>query len=124
MIFLLELKKILYLTNNTSIKEMIKIFFYEMNIPENKAEYFSFLFNAEELNIFDDYSLIKKYISNMSLIAVIENRNIGSIIQGKILNVLLKNKNNNNIKINIGTLNTINNFENRLRFNYKNKIIK
>ena len=32
------LKKVLHLTSNTSIKEMIKIFLFEINIPENIAE--------------------------------------------------------------------------------------
>ena len=110
-----ELKKVLHLTSNTSIKEMIKIFLCEMNIPENKSEHHYFIINGEEINKFDDSSLIKKNITNHCSITVIENKNI-DYIQGKILNVLLKNKNNNNnIKIDIGTLNTINDFEYKLR---------
>ena len=107
------LKKVLRLTNYTSIKEMIKILLCEINIPENKARYFSFLFNGQKLNIFDESSLIQKNIYIGHSILVIDNRNIGFIIQGKILNVLLKKK-NNNIEIDIGTLNTINDFENEL----------
>ena len=53
-----------------------------------------------------------------------DNKNIGFIIQGKILNVLLKNKNNNNKKIDIGTLNTIKDLKSHLRLDTNNgKII-
>ena len=37
------LKKVLHLTSNTSIKEMIKIFLFEINIPENIAEKIFFI---------------------------------------------------------------------------------
>ena len=66
------LKKVLRLTNYTSIKEMIKIILCEMNIPENKPEYFTFLFNGQKLNIFDESSLIQKNISVNSSNTVIE----------------------------------------------------
>ena len=68
--------------------------------------------------------MIQKNISVNSSNTVIEKNINGFIIQGKILNVLLKNKNNNNKKIDIGTLNTINDLKSHLRLDTNNgKII-
>ena len=104
-------KKVINCTMNTSIKELIKIFYCEMNIPENIREnYFCFVSNGKKLNIHDKNTLNESHFKYyVNLINVVELSQIVSLIpKGKILEVLFKiDCINYDIKEYFGTLDKI-----------------
>ena len=111
-------KKLLHLTINTSIEEMIKIICFVLNIPEkiNKRNYF-FLFNGNKLKIDDKITLEDKMFQDGNVIKVIRAKQFSC--NGKYLKVLVKDKNNNLIlEAFAGTLETISLFYNYLINNY------
>ena len=119
------INKYFVFTLNTSIEEMAKIFFYEMNIPENKRNLFQLIINGEIIDISDKSSLGKKNITDLSNIVV----NRVDILPGfkpigKIIEVLFMKNNEIIIKVNFGTLDTINSLYNFVRNNYPKKISK
>jgi len=60
------LKSVLYFTPNTTIKEMINIYFNKMNIPECQRKHFLFTYDSQKLDINDD--ILKNKIKNPSKI--------------------------------------------------------
>lgn len=80
-------------TTNTSIEELVKIFFNHMKIPLNFWENsYSFRYNGNELFIHDKSSLTQKGLINYSIIMVHENGSEYSSPEGKIMEVLVKGK--------------------------------
>ena len=100
--------KILRISSNTQIKEMIKIFLYEMKIPEENKYDFTFYFNASKLVSNDNLSLYEKGINSNSRILVMKNDELtNNRIEGKKLKVNVEFKNEIILQISIGTLNNI-----------------
>ena len=101
-------------TSNTSIEELIKIFFNQMKIPQNFWKNYSFRYNGKELFIHDKSSITVKGIGSLSSIYAFEIGSIG-YPEGKIMEVILKGKKDKegyNIIANTitGTLEKISNF--------------
>ena len=101
-------------TRNTSIEELIKIFFNQMKIPQNFWKNYSFRYNGEELDIHDKSSITVKGIGSLSSIYAFEFGFIG-YPEGKIMEVILKGKKDNEdykmiTKTITGTLEKISNF--------------
>lgn len=102
-------------TPNTSIEELIKIFFNQMKIPQNFWKNYSFRYNDEEFDIHDKSSISVRGIKELSSIKTLE---IGLNIrnpEGKIMEVIVKGKKDKeDYKIlansNIGTLEKISSF--------------
>lgn len=105
---------------NTSIKELLKIYLLEMNIPERYKDNYIFLYNSSTIN--NSSSLIKELINqNNSKIIVIERENIGICIKkGKVLKAKIKHKSKIIETYDIGTLNQIKDLYAILRQNIKN----
>ena len=87
-------KKNMVFSVNTTIKEMIKIYLFESDIPEKYKNKFCFTYNAESLNINDTLSLSQKGFSDSSIIKVIEMNDIYNKdnIKGKILKATFTKK--------------------------------
>ena len=104
-----ETRKSLTISSHTKIKEMIKIFLYEMKIPEENKNDFSFIFNGFILKTDERSKLYEKGITSGSIITVTKNNNMTKCnnIEGKILNVNAEYKNEIVLVTNIGTLNKI-----------------
>ena len=101
-------KKILRISSHTQIKEMIKIFLYEMKIPEEIKNDFPFCFNGFRLDTNDNLSLNEKGINFNSIIIVMKNVELTNYkIEGKKLEVNVEFKNEIILRITIGTLNNI-----------------
>ena len=78
---------------NTSIEELIKIFFNHMKIPQNFRENsYYFRYNGNELSIYEQSSLTKNGLKNESNINVFENSSDFSSPEGKIMEVIIKGK--------------------------------
>ena len=104
-----QLSKTLRLSLNSTIKEMLKIYLFEMNIPEEYKNNYSFIYNTRTINNSSD--LLKNIFNNNSQIEVIENNILGKQEKkGKILEVTIKHNNNLLCNCNIGTLNQIKDF--------------
>ena len=103
------LPKTLTFSLNSTIKEMLKIYLFEMNIPEEYKNNFAFIYNTKTINNSSD--LLKNIFKNNSQIEVIEKNTLGTQVKkGKILEVEIKHNNNLLFKCNIGTLNQIKDF--------------
>ena len=98
------------MSKDISIEEIIKIFFSENNVPQNKINDFKFLFNWKILNIHDKSTLEQKRIIDGSNILTIKCNEFSFKGKGKSLEVFFKNKTGLNIKTFTGTLNTIRSF--------------
>ena len=95
---------------NTKIKEMIKIYLFEENIPEKHKNKFFFIYDTNSLNINDTLSLSQKGINDQSIIKVIEMNIVGNdkvIIKGKKLKATFKKKKEIIKTCYIGTLNQV-----------------
>ena len=104
-----ERRKSLGISSHTKIKEMIKIFLYEMKIPEDNKNDFNFLYNGIFLKTNERLTLYEKGITSISPVIVIKKRNLinSSKIEGKQLNVNVEYKKETVLNISIGTLNKI-----------------
>ena len=102
-------KKNMVFSVNTTIKEMIKIYLFESDIPEKYKNKFCFTYNAESLNINDTLSLSQKGFSDSSIIKVIEMNDIYNKdnIKGKILKATFTKKKEIIKTCYIGTLNQV-----------------
>ena len=108
-------RKLINITLNTSVEEMIKIFFFEINVPDNKREYFCLLYNSNRLNFHDKSTLKEKGIVGNCTITVIKNDTLYyKFGDGKTLQVIIKDKNKEIYKTVVGTLQTIEDFYNKL----------
>ena len=104
------LKKNMVFSEKTTIKEMIKIYLFETDIPEKYKNEFCFTYNAESLNINDTSSLSQKGLKEQSQIMVIEKKiveNDKDKIKGKELKVSFKINKNIIKTCCIGTLNQV-----------------
>ena len=113
LIYFLGKKNLFFFAYNTSIEELIKIFYCEMNIPENIREYkFYFLFNGQKLNIHNKNTLCEYGFCDGSLIIVLPSSSFSSNVRkGKTFEVLVKiDCKNFDIKKNVGTLEKISEF--------------
>ena len=124
--------KILHFTSNTSIEEMLKIYFCEMYVPENARKDFQVSFNGNILESFDKTTLREKSIQDYDNLLVLGNFNYQPLyynknyyikIEGMVLNVSIEGKNLNISDLIIGTLNTIKNLYDYIK-NYSNNIKK
>ena len=103
-------RKLINITLNTSVEEMIKIFFFEINVPDNKREFFCLLYNSNRLNFHDKSTLKEKGIKGNCTITVHKNDSLYyNFRDGKTLQVIIKDKNKEIYK-SVGTLQTIENF--------------
>ena len=102
-------KKNMVFSVNTTIKEMIKIYLFESDIPEKYKNKFCFTYNAESHNINDTLSLSQKGFSDSSIIKVIEMNDIYNKdnIKGKILKATFTKKKEIIKTCYIGTLNQV-----------------
>ena len=87
-----ESTKVFHLSSNTSIEEMIKIFFNGLCIPENKKGCYYFLFNGNKLDIYDKSTLKEKNLENGMIIESNKIKNF-NLRKGKNLEVLIKDEN-------------------------------
>ena len=93
-------------TLNTTIEEIIKIYLFEMNIPEKYKNNYNFICNAEIINN-ESSTLSKKNILENSKILVSEkNSLLNNAKKGKALKATIK-YHEKNFSVNIGTLNQI-----------------
>jgi hypothetical protein len=110
--------KNLRFTLNTTIQEMIKIYLFEMNIPEeNKNDYF-FIFSAETINDSNSTLFEKQMCKGTPLVKVIEKNIVKCQChanKGKILKATIKNNRNVICAFEIGTLNQIKDFYSHLK---------
>ena len=115
------LKKMLNLTLNTTVEEMIKMISFELNIPTKFSCNFFFISDREILRIDDKSTLKEKYIRDLQTINILKKDNVfNHRYNGKPLKVLVKDKNNNLIlETFAGTLETISKFYIYLINNYK-----
>ena len=103
------LSKSLRFSLNSTIKEMLKIYLFEMNIPEEYKNDYHFIYNSKTINNSSD--LLKNIFNNNSQIKVIEKNILGTQAKkGKILEVTIKHNNNLLYNCNIGTLNQLKDF--------------
>jgi hypothetical protein len=114
------------LTLNTSIKEMCKIYFNEMKIPENKKKLFKLTISEIEINIYDESSLAQKGIVNGQYIYVEEYCSLYyKIGVGKTITAFIIYNNKEIFKVNVGTLSQIKNLYNYyIMTNISKKILK
>jgi hypothetical protein len=121
-----QVKKVMRFTLNTTIEEMIILFFCEMKISKKYQNNFKFIYNSITLNENEKSTLIQKGLMNNSNIIIIELKQLKKIFEGKILNVTLKNKNKKTLicEINAGTLQQIKNFYSDLENSLTNYLIK
>ena len=114
-------KKGLALTQKTSIEEMSKILFNEINVPENNRNDFILLFNGSEVNISEKSSLEKNNIINgMSFSVIRRNMLDFKFCEGKIMEVLIIYKNNIKDKTYVGTLVKVKDFYDRITIFFPN----
>ena len=117
--------KNLIFTLNTSIKEMCKIFFYEMKIPENKRKLFLLTWNGIQIYFYDESSLAKKGITNESIICVQKYRSFYIKLDvGKTITAFVIHNNEEIMKENVGTLTQIKKLYNFIMTNRSIKILK
>lgn len=121
-------KKILKIFPHSRIKTMIKLFLYEMKIPEENKNDFSFLFNGFKLDTNDNLTLYEKGMNSNSIILVTKNDEltINNNLKGKILKVNVEYKNEIISRYSIGTLNKIKDLFTMMEIDlgYKNIFIK
>ena len=112
--------KCFHFTLNTSIEEMLKIFFNELCIPENQRKENYFLFSGKRLDFYDKSTLFQKGIENGGLIYVCRNNNINhqNLKKGIYLEVLIKDKNKIIGNVFTGTLHPIKEFYKFIDVNY------
>ena len=105
---------------NTSIKEMIKIYLFEMNIPEKYKDNYTFLFNATTIN--NDTTLLKNKITqdNSSIIVIEKKVFNANVNKGKTIKASIMHNNNSIMTFNIGTLNQIKDLYSYLKSNIDN----
>jgi len=103
-------KKFMKFTLNTTVKEMIKMFFFESKIPEKAKNNYKILFNGSPLNFNDMFTLGMKGIYDLSNILVIKLKDNFVSLKGKEIKAQIYNKENLIITLNLGTLNTIEHF--------------
>lgn len=112
-------------TLNTSIKEMCKILFYEMKIPENKRKLFLLTWNGIQIYFYDESSLAKKGITNESIICVQKYRSFYIKLDvGKTITAFVIHNNEEIMKENVGTLTQIKKLYNFIMTNRSIKILK
>ena len=103
-------KKHMLFTLETTVKEMIKIFFFENRIPEKEKKNFMLFYNGNKLDFNDNSTLLEKGITIGCInIFVQQNHQINNGISchGKKIGLKIYNKETLIINIMIGTLNTI-----------------
>ena len=98
---------------------MIKIYLYEMKIPEEKKNDFLFIYNGCILEVNDDLTLYEKGIkSNNSVILGVERlKSTNNKIEGRELGVNVEINNETILKLSIGILNTIKDLYNLVEIN-------
>ena len=95
-------------TLETTVKEMIKMFFSENRIPEKEKNKFHFIFNTFTLDINDNSTLESKGINHPATITVnIINEMINMNCKGKKMEVVIYHKKKFIMKLKVGTLNKI-----------------
>ena len=103
-------KKAMKFTLETTVKEMIKMFFFENRIPEKEKKNFMLLYNGNKLDFNDNSTLLEKGITiGCTNIFVQQNHQINNGISchGKKIGLKIYNKETLIVNIMIGTLNTI-----------------
>ena len=103
-----EKRRTFHFTLNTSIEEMIKIFYDELYIPENNKDIYYFLFNSYKLNPLDKSTLKQNSFKEGITVEIHKSLNWG-FRYGKGLEAIIKDKNKIIGKRPAGTLQTINN---------------
>ena len=103
------IKKRMTFTLETTVKEMIKMFFFEMRIPEKEKKNFRLIYDASHLDFNDNSTLLEKEFHNLISITVYEcNQFVPNIIyKGKKIKAKIYNKEKIISNIIIGTLDTI-----------------
>lgn len=106
------LKKILSITRNTSIEEMIKILFNSTNIPQSKGEnLYTILYNSCKISLQDKSTLNDNNILDGAVFLVILKETLShKIMKGKTIEVYIKENNELIYKTIAGTLQTIKSF--------------
>ena len=100
------IKKKMLFTSETTVKEMIKMFFFEMRIPEKEKKNFRLIYDASHLDFNDNSTLLEKEFHNLISITVYEI--VPNIIyKGKKIEAKIYNKEKIISNIIIGTLDTI-----------------
>jgi hypothetical protein len=79
-------------TPNTSIEELIKIFFNQMKIPQNFWQNHFFMYNGKKLDNHDKSSLSEKGIGELNSISAFEIGLNAGKPEGKIMKVIVKEK--------------------------------
>ena len=114
------LQKTLRFSLNTTIGEMIKIYLFEMNIPEKYKDNYIFLFNALTLN--NDNTLLKnEFHQDNSTVCVTEKKPLNIFEnKGKIIKASIIHNKHSILTFEIGTLNQIKDFYSYLKNNLNN----
>lgn len=103
-------KKVMPFIEDTTIKEIIKIYFIEEKIPEKAIEKFNFLHSSNSLNINDESTLREKSSSGLEfLVEVNETKQIKSF-KGKKIKISVKVNKKIISEIYVGTLDKIADF--------------
>ena len=112
-----KLQKNLTLSLNTRINEMIKIYLFEMNIPEKYKDNYIFSFNTLSLN--NETTLLKnKGLKDSNSIYVVEKKVFNANVnKGKTIKASIMHNNNSIMTFNIGTLNQIKDLYSYLKSN-------
>ena len=103
-------KKSMNFTLETTVKEMIKMFFFENRIPEKEKKNFMLLYNGKKLDFNDNSTLLEKGITMNCTNIFVEQKhqfNEGISCHGKKIRLKIYNKEKLIFNIMIGTLNTI-----------------
>ena len=96
-------------TSETTVKEMIKMFFFEMRIPEKEKKNFRLIYHAGHLDFNDNSTLHVKSLGNNVIITVVELNLIiaGIAYKGKEIEAKIYNKEKLISNFKIGILNRI-----------------
>lgn len=106
------LRKILSITGNTSIEEMIKILFNSTNIPQSNVEnLYTILYNSHKISLHDKSTLNDKNIlDGANFHVILKESAFYKIMTGKTIEVYIKENNELIYKTIAGTLQTIKSF--------------
>jgi len=104
------IKKNMQFTLETTVKEMIKMFFFVMIIPEKEKKHFMLSHRGSPLNFNDNSTLLEKGFHNQNVIITVHELNqvvAGISYKGKEIEAKIYNKEKLISNFKIGILNTI-----------------
>ena len=109
-------KKVMRFTKETTIKEMMKMFFYESQIPEKYKKSLSFTHSSNTIDI-NDISTLEMITKGTDFLINVDEIQNNKIIKGKQLKANIKYKKRKDFSYQTGTLEKIEDFSDGLKHN-------